>query len=208
MAQSSAISYRKRSRGKKGDQEPQSGSTLGCEHKSSSSSALAAPVFRTSHIPPFNLTTMSDAILSQGVGYGVVLGLGLFFSALMVGITKLQNRYTIYQASSAAEFASASHSVKPGLIAAGIVSAWTWAATLLQSSAVAYRYGISGPWWYAVSTTRALMSLLSPSMRCLTPVRGPALLSRRPAPPSKSSSSPRTLLSSRSTHPTPTRSSR
>lgn len=23
------------------------------------------------------------------------------------------------------------------------------AATLLQSSAVAYRYGISGPWWYA-----------------------------------------------------------
>jgi hypothetical protein len=29
-------------------------------------------------------------------------------------------------------------SVPPGLIAAGIVSAWTWAATLLQSSATAY----------------------------------------------------------------------
>lgn len=31
-------------------------------------------------------------------------------------------------------------SVPPGLIAAGIVSAWTWAATLLQSSATAYVY--------------------------------------------------------------------
>ena len=29
------------------------------------------------------------------------------------------------------------YSVPPGLIAAGIVSAWTWAATLLQSSATA-----------------------------------------------------------------------
>lgn len=29
------------------------------------------------------------------------------------------------------------------------MSAWTWAATLLQSSATAYRFGVSGPWWYA-----------------------------------------------------------
>lgn len=65
----------------------------------------------------------------------------------MIGITQIQNRYTRFSAASVAEFTSASHSVKPGLIAAGIVSAWTWAATLLQSSAVAYRYGLSGPWW-------------------------------------------------------------
>jgi len=26
-----------------------------------------------------------------------------------------------------------------------VVSSWTWAATLLQSSGVAYRYGVSGP---------------------------------------------------------------
>lgn len=43
--------------------------------------------------------------------------------------------------------------MKPALIASGIVSAWTWAATLLQSSAVAYKYGISGPWWYAAGAT-------------------------------------------------------
>ncbi|KAK7052509.1 urea transporter, partial [Favolaschia claudopus] len=54
---------------------------------------------------------------------------------------------------SSEEFSSASRSVKPGLIAAGIVSAWTWAATLLQSSAVAYKFGISGPWWYGSGAT-------------------------------------------------------
>ncbi|GAA5857573.1 hypothetical protein JCM8547_004278 [Rhodosporidiobolus lusitaniae] len=95
----------------------------------------------------------STAVLSQGVGYGVVLGIGFFFTFLMIGLTWMQNRYTDAKTSDAAEFASASHSVKPGLIATGIVSAWTWAATLLQSSATAYRCGISGAWWYAAGAT-------------------------------------------------------
>jgi hypothetical protein len=37
--------------------------------------------------------------------------------------------------------------IKTGLIAAGIVSKWTWAATLLQSSNVAWNYGVSSPFW-------------------------------------------------------------
>jgi urea-proton symporter len=100
-------------------------------------------------------------------------GIGLFFSAFMLGLTAVQTRYTGFSPKSADEFNSASRSVKPGLIAAGIVSAWTWAATLvclslelplalspsltsrlkLQSSAVAYKYGISGPWWYGSGAT-------------------------------------------------------
>ena len=34
-----------------------------------------------------------------------------------------------------------------------IVSQWTWAATLLQSSNVAWNYGVSGPFWYASGAT-------------------------------------------------------
>lgn len=75
---------------------------------------------------------MSSTVLPQGAGYGVVIGMGLFFSLLMVGIAKLQTRYTSHKTSSAEEFNSASRSVPPGLIAAGIVSAWTWAATFEQ----------------------------------------------------------------------------
>jgi len=43
--------------------------------------------------------------------------------------------------------------VKSGLVASAVVSSWTWAATLLQSSGVAYRYGVSGPFWYASGAT-------------------------------------------------------
>ncbi|KAJ7244394.1 urea transporter [Mycena haematopus] len=94
-----------------------------------------------------------STVLPQGAGYGVVVGIGLFFSAFMICLTAVQARYTPFSPRSSEEFSSASRSVKPGLIAAGIVSAWTWAATLLQSSAVAYKYGISGPWWYGSGAT-------------------------------------------------------
>ncbi|KAI0686454.1 urea transporter [Cytidiella melzeri] len=98
-------------------------------------------------------TPANEPILPQGAGYGVVVGIGLFFSAFMIILTAIQARYTGFSPKSAEEFNSASRSVKPGLIASGIVSAWTWAATLLQSSAVAYKYGISGPWWYGAGAT-------------------------------------------------------
>lgn len=39
------------------------------------------------------------------------------------------------------------------LCTADIVSHWTWAATLLQSSNQAYQYGVSGPFWYAGGAT-------------------------------------------------------
>ncbi|KAF9476731.1 urea transporter [Pholiota conissans] len=103
---------------------------------------------------------MPDTVLPAGAGYGVVVwknnahpGIGLFFSALMILLTTIQARYTSFSPKDSEEFTSASRSVKPGLIATGIVSAWTWAATLLQSCAVAYKYGISGPWWYGAGAT-------------------------------------------------------
>ncbi|CAE6435363.1 unnamed protein product [Rhizoctonia solani] len=99
------------------------------------------------------MSESASTVLPQGAGYGVVVGIGLFFSAFMLGLTWIQARYTGFSPSNSEEFSSASRSVKPGLIASGIVSAWTWAATLLQSSAVAYKYGISGPWWYGAGAT-------------------------------------------------------
>lgn len=59
----------------------------------------------------------------------------------------VKNRYTRFSTKQSEEFNTASRSVKPGLIASGIVSAWTWAATLLQSGTVAYEYGVAGPFW-------------------------------------------------------------
>ncbi|KAL5120136.1 hypothetical protein ACEQ8H_001961 [Pleosporales sp. CAS-2024a] len=97
--------------------------------------------------------TEANTPLPVGAGYGVVIGIGFFFAFVMMFISHLQNRYTQYSTHQSEEFNTASRSVKPGLIASGIVSAWTWAATLLQSSTVAYNYGVAGPFWYAAGAT-------------------------------------------------------
>lgn len=40
-------------------------------------------------------------------------------------------------------YMTAQRTVKTGLVASAIVSSWTWAATLLTSTEVAYKYGVS-----------------------------------------------------------------
>ncbi|KAH8898410.1 urea active transporter 1 [Thozetella sp. PMI_491] len=102
-------------------------------------------------------------VLSPGVGYGILAGIGAVFTVVMIATTKFQNQYSAYSTKQSEEFNTASRSVKPGLIVAGIVSSWTWSATLLTSSTFAYAYGISGPMWYAAlgSSQVLLFSMLS-----------------------------------------------
>lgn len=47
--------------------------------------------------------------------------------------------------------------MKTGLVSAAVVSSWTWAATVMQSSAIAYQYGVSGPFWYASGATAQIL---------------------------------------------------
>ncbi|EIW86873.1 Na+/solute symporter [Coniophora puteana RWD-64-598 SS2] len=110
-------------------------------------------------------------VLSEGVGYGVVLGIGLVFALIMMGLSALQNRYTSFKIGTSEEFNTASRSVKPGLIASGIVSAWTWAATLLQSSTVTYEYGLCGGYYYAAGATLQIfmMAILSVRVKMIAP---------------------------------------
>lgn len=86
--------------------------------------------------------------LSQGVGYGVVIGVGMAFALGMIATTFALKRYQKERMTSE-EFATAGRSVKTGLIASAVVSSWTWAATLLQSTTEAYKVGVSGSFYYA-----------------------------------------------------------
>jgi Na+/proline symporter len=90
--------------------------------------------------------------LSEGVGWAVVIGFGLFFSLFTTGVVYLTYKYTNTEETSE-HFNTAGRSVKTGLTASVIVSQWTWAATLLQSSNVAWQYGVSGPFWYAAGAS-------------------------------------------------------
>ncbi|KAG0138172.1 Sodium:solute symporter family-domain-containing protein [Tuber indicum] len=95
---------------------------------------------------------MSSPPLSQGFGYGIVLGLGFAFALGMIGTTWALKRYQ-NEVQTSEMFSTAGRTVRTGLVASAVVSSWTWAATLLQSSGIAYQYGVSGPFWYASGAT-------------------------------------------------------
>lgn len=93
-----------------------------------------------------------DAPLKQWVGFVILIGFGLFFGLFTVGIVLLEQKVSNFRNDSE-YFNTAGRTVGMGLTASVIVSQWTWAATLLQSSNVAFKYGISGPFWYASGAT-------------------------------------------------------
>ncbi|PSS01293.1 Urea-proton symporter like [Actinidia chinensis var. chinensis] len=91
-------------------------------------------------------------VLNQGVGYSVIIGFGAFFAVFTSFLVWLEKRY-VGSRHTSEWFNTAGRNVKTGLIASVIVSQWTWAATILQSSNVAWEYRVSGPFWYASGAT-------------------------------------------------------
>ena len=91
-------------------------------------------------------------VLDESIGWFIVVGLGAIFAGVISAEIKLEEKY-LGHVQNSEWFNTAGRIIKTGLTAAAIVSAWTWAATLLQSSTVAYLYGISGPFWYAAGAT-------------------------------------------------------
>jgi len=90
--------------------------------------------------------------LPEWIGWAIVVGLGMVFAVIITVEVKIEERY-LGVSQTSEMFNTAGRTIKTGLTAAAIVSAWTWAATLLQSSTVAYQYGISGPFWYAAGAS-------------------------------------------------------
>ena len=90
--------------------------------------------------------------LPEWIGWAIVVGLGMVFAVIITVEVKIEEKYLGVNQTSEM-FNTAGRTIKTGLTAAAIVSAWTWAATLLQSSTVAYQYGISGPFWYAAGAS-------------------------------------------------------
>lgn len=96
---------------------------------------------------------MSDTVdryipLQQKDGYGIIVGVGFAFAIGMMLTTAMLKRYN-KQIMTAEEFATAGRSIGTGLIAASVVSSWTWSATLLNSTAQVYNNGIAGSFTYS-----------------------------------------------------------
>ncbi|KAH8671543.1 putative sodium/proline symporter [Xylariales sp. PMI_506] len=91
-------------------------------------------------------------MLSQGAGYGILIGVGAAFALGMSLISWLLSRYK-NEIQDSEMFMTAKHSVKTGLTASAVVSSWTIATTLLTSTTYGYTYGVSGPFWYAAGAS-------------------------------------------------------
>lgn len=109
--------------------------------------------------------------LSEGIGYLVVLGFGALFSIFTTLIVLADKVFAGNASITSEHFNTAGRMVKTGLTASVIVSQWTWAATLLQSSNVAWQYGVSGPFWYASGATIQvlLFGVLAISLKKIAP---------------------------------------
>ncbi|KAF2162672.1 hypothetical protein M409DRAFT_68968 [Zasmidium cellare ATCC 36951] len=90
--------------------------------------------------------------LSQGVGYGIIVGVGAAFALGMSYVSWYLAKY-MNEKQDTEMFMTAKHSVKFGLTASAVVSSWTIVATLLTSTSYGYSYGVSGPFWYAAGAS-------------------------------------------------------
>jgi len=88
------------------------------------------------------------ARLSQGWGYGVVVGFGLAFAGAMMLITEGLKRSMGENNRHFETFAVAGRKVGTGLTATAVISSWAWSTALLSSTAITYNYGIAGCFWF------------------------------------------------------------
>ncbi|EXJ87089.1 hypothetical protein A1O3_04047 [Capronia epimyces CBS 606.96] len=87
--------------------------------------------------------------LSQGVGYGVVVGLGAAFAIGMVIATRSLKRTFGEDNKTTETYMVANRSVGTGLTASAVISSWTYSTALLGSPYLTYWHGIALPVWWA-----------------------------------------------------------
>merc|ERR1712172_440717 len=97
-------------------------------------------------------------------------GVGVFAAGIAQAF-QMVRKHVYHDADNLDTAFDAGGKVSIGLTATTIVSQWTWSATLLQSSTVASKYGISGPYWYAGGATIQIIifSILSIMLKTRAP---------------------------------------
>jgi len=112
-----------------------------------------------------------DPPLDEVYGWLVVLGFGAIFSVITTLLVLIEKYFGGGGSMTSEHFNTAGRNVKTGLTASVIVSQWTWAATLLQSSNVAWNYGVSGPFWYASGATIQILlfGVIAISLKTVAP---------------------------------------
>merc|ERR1719305_1084314 len=111
-----------------------------------------------------------EPTVGLGAATTIVLGVGIF-AVVIAQAFQMVRKHVYHDADNLDTAFDAGGKVSIGLTATTIVSQWTWSATLLQSSTVASKNGISGPYWYAGGATIQIIifSILSIMLKTRAP---------------------------------------
>lgn len=84
-------------------------------------------------------------LVSQGTGYGLLIGLGVVFCGVILVAIKIQKQYLAEDSGTSEMFMVANRSVGTGLTAAAVFSSWMWINETVFAAAMCYKYGIAIP---------------------------------------------------------------
>jgi hypothetical protein len=101
-------------------------------------------------------------LLTQGTGYGVILGLSVAFTLIIIGAVKIQKRYLSEDSETSEMFMVANRSVGTGLTCAAVFSSWMWINETVFACVQTYNFGVAATvWWGAgLSFQVALMAVI------------------------------------------------
>lgn len=85
------------------------------------------------------------ALIPQGTAYGLLIGLGVLFCAVVLLAVKVQKAYLAEDSATSEMFMVANRSVGTGLTASAVFSSWMWINETVLAAAMCYRYGLAVP---------------------------------------------------------------
>jgi len=102
------------------------------------------------------------SLLSQGTGYGILIGLGVFFAVIILIAVRIQKLYLMEDSGRSEMFMVANRSVGTGLTCSAVFSSWMWINETYFSCVVCYEFGVAAPMWFGTGLCFqvALMAVL------------------------------------------------
>ena len=85
------------------------------------------------------------SLVSQGAGYGIIIGLGVLFAAVILVAVEIQKLYLMEDLGRSEMSMVANRSAGTGLTYSAVFSSWMWINETVFASVVCYQYGLAAP---------------------------------------------------------------
>jgi Na+/proline symporter len=91
------------------------------------------------------ITSSGVTLISQGTGYGILIGLGILFCGVILVAVKIQKSYLDEDSGQSEMFMVANRTVGTGLTASAVFSSWMWINETVFAAVNCYRFGLAAP---------------------------------------------------------------